>query len=127
MSNKPPRVSLRAAFDAVPPHQQIPAQGHDPLAAPLRDEDVPDGTARPTGSVRRGTASRRLDIASTTTSQETPPRHIHRSLYASAETLALIRKIAFENNMSAQELYREGLLLMLQRRGYYRDKSLKDI
>lgn len=123
----PPRVPLRAAFDAVPSHQQTLAQDYSPLVAPLRDGDVPDGTSQPSGSVRMSSASRHHGSGSGTTPQETPPRHVHRSLYASAETFDLIREIAHAKRIPAQELYREGLLLMLQKRGYYRDKTAEDI
>ncbi|MCK2056989.1 hypothetical protein [Methylobacterium sp. 37f] len=51
----------------------------------------------------------------------------HRSLYAKPETLDLIREIAFRERISAQSLYREGLLLMLQSRGHYEDKGLEDV
>ncbi|MHC2021331.1 hypothetical protein [Methylobacterium sp. CM6247] len=51
----------------------------------------------------------------------------HRSLYASPETLDLIRQIAYEERISAQRLYREGLLMMLQARGHYGNKTVDDV
>jgi hypothetical protein len=48
-------------------------------------------------------------------------------LYTSAETFDLIRQIAFHEKTSAQALYREGLLLMLQRRGHYIGKTNEDV
>ncbi|GJD73850.1 hypothetical protein CFIICLFH_2080 [Methylobacterium goesingense] len=52
---------------------------------------------------------------------------MHRSLYAKPETFDLIRRLAFETNTTAQALYREGLLLMLQKRGHAQGKSSEDI
>ncbi|GJD99255.1 hypothetical protein [Methylobacterium isbiliense] len=51
----------------------------------------------------------------------------HRSLYARPETLDLIREIAFRDRVSAQSLYREGLLLMLRQRGYFLNKGIDDV
>ena len=55
------------------------------------------------------------------------PVQAHRSLYARPETLDLIREIAFRDRVSAQSLYREGLLLMLRQRGYFLNKGIDDV
>jgi hypothetical protein len=125
MSN-PRRPSLRAALDAVPSYQEEPAQAHDPIPAPLRDEDIPQGNTQPNVSGQKA-SGRRHGSGLEDGSQRTARQHVHRSLYASAKTIALIRRIAYENNTSAQELYREGLLLMLQKHGHYMDNTLEDI
>lgn len=126
MPNKPPRASIRAAFDAIPSHHQTLAQGHDSPSAPLRDEDVPDATSQP-NAAQTGSSSLHHSSGAEIEPQQTPPRHVHRSLYASAGTIKLIRQIACDEDTSAQALYREGLLLMLQQRGHYRDKTAEDI
>lgn len=127
MPNKPPRASIRAAFDVIPSHHQTLAQGHDSPSAPLRDEDVPEGTSQPTASLRMDPLSRRHSSRGEAAPHQTPLREVHRSLYTSAETFDLIRQIAFDEKTSAQALYREGLLLMLQRRGKYIGKTAEDI
>lgn len=123
----PPRFSLRAAHDAMPSHNQALAQEHDSIAAPLRNEDVPEGTSQPTASLRIDPLSRRHSSRGEVAPHQVPPREVHRSLYTSAETFDLIRQIAFDEKTSAQALYREGLLLMLQRRGKYIGKTAEDI
>ena len=51
----------------------------------------------------------------------------HVSLYASPGTLKLIKQTALDEDTTAQALYREGLLRMLQARGLYRGKTVADI
>jgi hypothetical protein len=123
----PPRFSLRAAHDAMPSHNQALAQEHDSIAAPLRNEDVPEGTSQPTASLRIDPLSRRHSSRGEVAPHQAPPREVHRSLYTSVETFDLIRQIAFHEKTSAQALYREGLLLMLQRRGHYIGKTNEDV
>ena len=123
----PPRFSLRAARDAMPSHDQALVQEHASIAAPLRNEDVPEGTSQPTASLQMDPLSRRHSSRGEAAPHQTPLREVHRSLYTSAETFDLIRQIAFDEKTSAQALYREGLLLMLQRRGKYIGKTAEDI
>ncbi|TXN01390.1 hypothetical protein FV222_10760 [Methylobacterium sp. WL103] len=74
---------------------------------------------RPTGRARRtkGKAAPEPELKD----------YAHRSLYAKPETLDLIREIAFKERISAQALYREGLFLMLRKRGHYKDKHIDDV
>ena len=85
------------------------AQAPDDVPAQLRDDEIPGGRSQ--GRAARGT--REGDA--------------HRSLYAKPETFDLIRRLAFETNTTAQALYREGLLLMLQKRGQAQGRDPEDI
>lgn len=133
---KPTRTKRRGSFDnilsapAQSPNDVI-AQSHDhvmlddaqvPMPEP---EPVPVTRPQPAAASRPepATASRGTGRAA----KGTRPGDVHRSLYAKAETLELIRRIAFESNTSAQALYREGLLMMLQARGYAQDKTADDM
>lgn len=46
-----------------------------------------------------------------------PADYVQRSLYAREETFERLRRFAFENRRPAQELYREGLFLLLKKYG----------
>ena len=46
-----------------------------------------------------------------------PAEYIQRSLYAREETFERLRRFAFESRRPAQELYREGLFLLLKKYG----------
>ena len=46
-----------------------------------------------------------------------PAEYIQRSLYAREETFERIREFAFKSRRPAQELYREGLFLLLKKYG----------
>jgi len=46
-----------------------------------------------------------------------PADYVQRSLYAREETFERIRRFAFESRRPAQELYREGLFLLLKKYG----------
>lgn len=107
--SKPPRRTLAGEGIFSKPRDHITTQPHDDVPAQLRDDEIPGGKGQ--GRAARGT--REGDA--------------HRSLYAKPETFDLIRRIAFENNTTAQALYREGLLLMLQARGQATGKDADDI
>ncbi|MER2268210.1 hypothetical protein [Methylobacterium oxalidis] len=96
-------------------------QAPDRVRPQLLDADVPPSkqlSALPTSE---------RDPTSAKLTRAIGPSHAHRSLYARPETLDLIREIAFKNHISAQSLYREGLLMMLQKRGFYLDKRIDDV
>ena len=107
--SKPPRRSLSGEGIFAKPHDHITTQPHDDAITQLRDDEIPGGKA--VGRAGRGT--REGDV--------------HRSLYAKPETFDLIRRLAFETNTTAQALYREGLLLMLQKRGHAKGKDAEGI
>lgn len=88
----------------------IAVQSHEDVPVQLRDSDVPNTVA----------ASRRA-------AKGTREGDVHRSLYAKPETMELVRRIAFEDGTTAQALYREGLLLMLQKRGHCAGMSADDL
>ena len=56
-----------------------------------------------------------------------PKELAQRPLYAHPETLDLIRTLAFQERTTAQALYREGLHLMLKKRGHFKDRPLGDV
>lgn len=107
--SKPPRRSLSGEGIFGKPRDHIATQSTDDATAQLRDDQIPGGAT--TGRAARGT--REGDI--------------HRSLYAKPETFELIREIAHQNKTTAQALFREGLLLMLQKRGYAKGKDSEEI
>lgn len=108
MSKPPvPKLSQQGIFGK--PRDHIATQLPDNAPAQLRDEEIPGGKGQ--GRAARGT--REGDV--------------HRSLYAKPETFDLIRRLAFEKNTTAQALYREGLLLMLQKHGHAAGKDGEDI
>lgn len=107
--SKPPRRSLSGEGIFGKASDHTTAQAPDSAPTQLRDDEIPGGKAG--GRAARGT--REGDI--------------HRSLYAKPETFDLIRRLAFETNTTAQALYREGLLLMLQKRGHALGKDSEDI
>lgn len=107
--SKPPRRSLSGEGIFGKPRDHITTQSPENVLAQLRDEEIPGGAT--TGRAARGT--REGDV--------------HRSLYAKPETFELIRRLAFKNNTTAQALFREGLLLMLQKRGHAQNKGSEDI
>ncbi|MCJ2110129.1 hypothetical protein MKK64_02700 [Methylobacterium sp. E-025] len=108
MSKAPRRkLSEEAIFTKTPDH--LTTQPHENADTQLRDDEIPGGKA--VGRATRG--SREGDV--------------HRSLYAKPETFDLIRRLAFETNTTAQALYREGLFLMLQKRGHARGNEPEDI
>ncbi|MCJ2011248.1 hypothetical protein [Methylobacterium sp. J-076] len=107
--SKPPRRTLSGEGIFGKPRDHIATQSPDSAAVQLRDDEIPGGKGQ--GRAARGT--REGDA--------------HRSLYAKPETFDLIRRIAFETNTTAQALYREGLLLMLQHRGHAAGKDADDI
>lgn len=89
----------------------------------LRDEDIPAADTAPPEPAPEKKARK---------VKEKPPKpapkdYAQRPLYASEETLELIRRIAFEERTTAQALYREGLYLMLRKRGHFKDKSQDDV
>lgn len=100
-------LSEEKIFGKAPDH--ITTQTHESADTQLRDEDIPGGKA--VGRAARGT--REGDV--------------HRSLYAKPETFDLIRRLAFDSNTTAQALYREGLFLMLQKRGRAKGNEPEDI
>lgn len=112
-----------------------PAQSHDhasehvrgDVSAHLSDEDVPTISPDPDPAAPAPRAARMPRGAKVKPAEPELKDYAHRSLYAKPETLELIRRIAFEEHTSAQALYREGLFLMLRKRGYYRDKTLHDV
>ncbi|MET3695391.1 hypothetical protein [Methylobacterium goesingense] len=106
--SKPPRRSLSGEAIFGKPHDHVNTQSDEHADTQLRDDEIPGGKG---GRAGRGT--REGDV--------------HRSLYAKPETFDLIRRLAFETNTTAQALYREGLLLMLQKRGHAQGKSSEDI
>jgi hypothetical protein len=108
------------------PHSDVNMQSHNNGIAQLNDDDVPaaDAISSPAPVARPGRAKAK---AKTRPEPEDMSEMAHRSLYARPETLDLIRRIAFEERISAQALYREGLFLMLRKRGHYKDKSLDDV
>lgn len=107
--SKIPRRTLSGEGIFGKPRDHIATQSPDHVSAQLRDEEIPGGKAQ--GRAARGT--REGDA--------------HRSLYAKPETFELIRRIAFEKNTTAQALYREGLLLMLQKHGQAAGRDPDDI
>jgi hypothetical protein len=102
-----PKLSQQGIFNK--PSNHTTTQSPDDAAAQLRDDEIPGGKGQ--GRAARGT--REGDV--------------HRSLYAKPETFDLIRRLAFEKNTTAQALYREGLLLMLQKHGHASGKDGEDI
>ncbi|TXN73404.1 hypothetical protein [Methylobacterium sp. WL6] len=108
MSKPPvPKLSEQGIFRKSPDH--IATQSPEDVPTQLRDDEIPGGKGQ--GRAARGT--REGDV--------------HRSLYAKPETFDLIRRLAFETNTTAQALYREGLFLMLQKRGHARGNDPEDI
>jgi hypothetical protein len=107
--SKPPRRTLSGEGIFGKPRDHIATQSPDDAPVQLRDEEIPGGKGQ--GRAARGT--REGDA--------------HRSLYAKPETFELIRRLAFEKNTTAQALYREGLLLMLQRHGQAAGKEPDEI
>lgn len=99
---KPSRPKLPNVFESKS-HNHITEQSHDNVSEQLRDDDVP------------------------TPATDTPKDYAHRSLYARKETFDKIRRLAFESGISAQALYREGLFLMLQKRGIFQDETIDDV
>ncbi len=112
MAKRPPLgVDLAPKAPAQEPVPTAP-QSRKP-AVPLMREEVADDIPEATG--RAGYKTR--------TRVEKP----HVSLYAAPETLKAIKRLALDNDTTAQALYREGLLLMLQKYGLYLDKGLEDV
>lgn len=108
MSKPPvPKLSQQGIFGK--PRDHATTQLPDDAPAQLRDDEIPGGKGQ--GRAARGT--REGDA--------------HRSLYAKPETFDLIRRLAFEKNTTAQALYREGLLLMLQKHGHAVAKDAEEI
>ncbi|MCJ2085463.1 hypothetical protein MKK88_05570 [Methylobacterium sp. E-005] len=108
MSKPPvPKLSQQGIFGKA--HNHATTQTPDDAPAQLRDDEIPGGKGQ--GRAARGT--REGDA--------------HRSLYAKPETFDLIRRLAFEKNTTAQALYREGLLLMLQKHGQAPGRDPEDI
>lgn len=107
--SKPPRRSLAGEGVFGKPRDHIATQSPEDAAAHLRDDEIPGAK----GAGRAGRGTREGDV--------------HRSLYAKPETFELVRRLAFEANTTAQALYREGLLLMLQKRGLAQGKGSEDI
>ena len=99
----------KPAASATQSYKDAPVQSPDEAPARLRDDEIPGGKGQ--GRAARGT--REGDA--------------HRSLYAKPETFDLIRRLAFEKNTTAQALYREGLLLMLQKHGQAPGRDPEDI
>ncbi len=97
--SKPPVRKLAAEGIFGKPRDHITTHSTEDVPVQLRDEEIPGGKSK--GRAARGT--REGDA--------------HRSLYAKPETFELIRRLAFETDTTAQALYREGLLLMLQKHG----------
>ncbi|WP_342111999.1 hypothetical protein [Methylobacterium sp. SI9] len=56
-----------------------------------------------------------------------PADYAQRSLYAREATFKLFRALAYENDVAAQQLYREGLFLVLQKYGKADGLSLDDM
>ena len=106
--SKPPRRTLSGEGIFTKLHDHMTAQPRENVPTQLRDDEIPGG--------RQGRAAR-----------GTREGDVHRSLYAKPETFELIRRLAFETNTTAQALYREGLLLMLQKRGQARGQDPDDI
>lgn len=52
---------------------------------------------------------------------------VQRSLYAKPATFEKIRRFAFENNRPSQEIYREGLLLVLRKYGLAEGMKADDV
>jgi len=132
--NKPKRPSLTGMVQPAPSHENTAAQSHDDVIVQLRDDEVPNVmSVTPSASevvepvTTATSAISRVRKARAKPQAEEAAGMAHRSLYASPETLDLIRRIAFEERISAQSLYREGLLLMLQARGHYQHKSVDDV
>ena len=107
--SKPPVRKLSEQGIFSKPRDHIATQSPDDAPAQLRDDEIPGGKGQ--GRAARGT--REGDA--------------HRSLYAKPETFDLIRRLAFEKNTTAQALYREGLLLMLQKHEKAIGKDAEDI
>lgn len=107
--SKLPRRTLSGEGIFAKPRDHIATQSPDDAAMQLRDDEIPGGKGQ--GRAARGT--REGDA--------------HRSLYAKTETFELIRRLAFEKNTTAQALYREGLLLMLQKHGQATGQDPDDI
>lgn len=127
--SKPSRPKLQGLITPAPSHNHVSEQARDDVIAQLHDTDVPAAVPEPlepdVPAPRAVARSGRTRVK-----QAAEPEvkdYAHRSLYAKPETLELIRQIAFEERISAQALYREGLFLMLRKRGHFKDKSLDDV
>lgn len=119
---KRPRPSLQGIIQAKPP-DHISKQLPDKVIEQLRDDDVPavlpDTAPGPEATETKRTKGRNAG--------NELKDYAHRSLYARPETLELIRELAFKDRTSAQALYREGLFLMLRKRGQFLDKTVDDV
>lgn len=127
---KPPRRSLQGLVRPPQSHNQAVAQLRDDAVVQLRDDDVPDALPEPEPAQAPPEEELRPARRARRTKANAEPElkdYAHRSLYARPETFELVRKLAFEKRVSAQDLYREGLFLMLRKHGQFRDKRLDDV
>lgn len=122
-----PKASLTGIIKA--PEPADPIQSHNQVIAQLRDDEVPDASviSLPVEPTPSPVPPKLKGKAKAKPADDDTAGMAHRSLYAKPETLEKIREIAFKERVSAQSLYREGLLLMLQGRGYFEDKTLDDV
>lgn len=127
--SKPQRPKLQGLITPAPSHNRATEQAPDDVVAQLHDADVPAAAPdpeEPDAPAPRPAARSGRSKAKQAAEPELKD-YAHRSLYAKPETLELIREIAFKERISAQALYREGLFLMLRKRGHYKDKTIDDV
>jgi hypothetical protein len=99
-------------------------------ATQLSDADIPAGdVVAPAPVVAAPAAAPAVEAQPVKAKPAKPePKELaQRPLYAHPETLDLIRTLAFQERTTAQALYREGLHLMLKKRGHFKDRPLGDV
>lgn len=131
------RPSLDGLVKAPTQHNSVSEHSHNHVITQLRDDEVPDAVSvalstppEPAQEPKTAPASTKARGRGNVKSKSVADENAgmaHRSLYAKPETLDLIREIAFKERISAQSLYREGLLLMLQGRGHLKGKTVDDV
>lgn len=127
--SKSRRTKLTGLVAAAPSHNHATTHLRDDVPTQLHDDDVPAALPEPQKPETSAPqpAPRSARVKGKQAAETELKDYAHRSLYAKPETLELIRQIAFNKRVSAQHLYREGLLLMLQEHGHYEDKTIDDV
>ena len=108
------------------PAPTVEAEPDKPVeVSPARPKAIREATrqARPAGVPSRREAARLRREAP----KVEPADYDQRSLYARAETFELFRKLAFERRTTMQALYREGLLLVLEKYGVAKGMGPGDV
>lgn len=106
------------------PESTVATQSHDDVKVQLNDDDVPEAVAPQARPIRGA----RLEPRPKRTRAPKGSRvgNEQQPLYARTETMDLIRAVAHREGVSAQTLYREGLMRVLHARGLLLNRQSAD-